>query len=919
MRRVWRLFFLLIALLSIQNLANASERNAILLDDTNLLDSTLIQKSKLVKTKGLSVENRQRLNIASQIPQFRSVQKNNSRVQLATSLTSILNSKKVEDYTAIVSDTAMFILALDKVGVQNELTSVYAPTQMVTFSCTGKQINELINEASGILYIGLASSAPKLESSINYMDLTVNRINSTQNKYPELKGKGIQVSIKEQLMDTSDIDLKDRYFSIGLESDIISQHANFMATMVAGAGNSYHLGKGAAPSAMVTSSDFTSIFPDDTDLLIEHVISIQNHSYGFEIDNRYSPETQAYDHQASAIQELLHVFSVGNKGNEVSEQGSYAGVQGFANLSGSQKMAKNALIVGATNQFGIRDSRSSAGPTYDGRVKPELMAFGKEGSSDAAALVSGTAVLVQDGYKQKFGDIPTSDLVKAVLIAGANQYDDPISFKTGYGQLNSQKSIDVLQAGQFETGAVQKDAPSVFELILPTDQSKLRLVLCWTDIAGIAGSELALINDLDLKITDPANQEWLPWVLDHRADVSALSEPPIRALDTRNNVELITLENLEAGTYTISVSTNKVLTYPQNFALAYYLEEPEKFEWTFPTGTDICLANEDLMFRWDGNITELGKLEIRNELGNWETISENTDLTNSYFLWTADRPYIQTQLRMTVGDNSYMSHEFNIVNETELKVDYDCEDRFKLIWANDNQALGYKVYELSGSEMTLHQATLDTFLVLSKSLDEFLHFAIQPIYNHSGAYKSPAIDYTQQGVRCYYRNFTAELIDDTHVENNLSLTSISDISSVVFYNWKDGLSQLIHEEDGNISSVLTAYDSEPREGVNNYYAQINLKDGREVQTDTTSIYFTEENSLVVFPNPIAKNMFLSVLTGSPGATLQLLNTRGDLLYEEQVFFDFEEIPIRDLAEGIYILRLYDGDNNISQAKLVVTD
>jgi len=44
-------------------------------------------------------------------------------------------------------------------------------------------------------------------------------------------------------------------------------------------------------------------------------------------------------------------------------------------------------------------SPSSRGPAYDGRVKPELVAFAEDGSSGAAAIVSGISLVAQQTYK----------------------------------------------------------------------------------------------------------------------------------------------------------------------------------------------------------------------------------------------------------------------------------------------------------------------------------------------------------------------------------------------------------------------------------------------------------------------------------------------------------------------------------------
>ncbi|SMD36780.1 Por secretion system C-terminal sorting domain-containing protein [Reichenbachiella faecimaris] len=889
---------------------DSSEKSSLLAQDS----------SALKKVKGLNIAVEQAVKF---IPQFNNGHSKNGRdslIEIDAQAYQTFESKKTETYSVIAGNLNEFIEYLNSLALELKIIAVHESTNALSIQCQGSLMERIVKDYMALSYVGLSPMTPKLESSINYMDLSVNRINVVHSAYPELKGETIKVSIKEQFVDTTDIDLKGRYFSSGLESEIISQHANFMATMIAGAGNTYHLGKGVASSASITSSDFTSIFPDENDLLESYDISIQNHSYGFEIDNRYSPETQAYDHQSYQMSELLHVFSAGNKGNEVSEEGVYANIEGFANLTGSQKMAKNAVVVGATDRFGVRDSRSSAGPTFDGRIKPDLMAYGQEGSSDAAALVSGASVLVQDSYWLTHGELPPSSLVKALLIAGASAYDDPISFKTGYGQLNSLTAVDIQRASQYITGAVQKNLPSVFELIIPEKTHKVRVVLCWTDPAGVAGADQALTNDLDMKIINPNDQMWLPWVLDHSPNTESLMNAPIRGIDSINNTELITIDNPEAGTYTIQVSTETLMSFPQNFSLAYQLEEENTFDWTFPKRTDICLTGKELIFRWDSNLAGTGKLELRNGEGDWMMLSEGMDLSDSQFAWISDEPFIQTQLRMTVGANSYLSDEFNIVGETELTVDYNCTDKFKLIWEKDEEAVGYELYDLSDEELALNQVTADTFLIFSKSSNPALNYAVRPLYVNSSEYNSRTIDYTQQGVNCYYKNFTAELIDDTYVENNLSLTSISDIASVDFYNWKDGIPQKIMAVKEGLEAELLIEDVNPSEGVNNYFAQINLKDGANIQTDTTSIYFTREHTLIIFPNPIAKSNFLNVLTGKPGATLQLLNTRGDLLYEEEVFFDFVQIPIADLSEGIYILRLYHGNNNnISHAKLMVTD
>lgn len=59
----------------------------------------------------------------------------------------------------------------------------------------------------------------------------------------------------------------------------------------------------------------------------------------------------------------------------------------------------------------------NSGPTFDGRIKPDLVAFGQDGSSGAAALVSGVSTLLQQQYaNQRSGVRPSASLIKALLL-----------------------------------------------------------------------------------------------------------------------------------------------------------------------------------------------------------------------------------------------------------------------------------------------------------------------------------------------------------------------------------------------------------------------------------------------------------------------------------------------------------------------
>src|SRR5205814_3706357 len=230
---------------------------------------------------------------------------------------------------------------------------------------------------------------------------------------------------------------------------------------------------------------------------------------------------------------LMHIFSAGNSGTQTSTSGSYANVAGFANITGSFKMAKNIITVGHIDSFGVVLPLSSRGPAYDGRVKPELVAFAQDGSSGAEAIVSGISLTLQQAYKEMHGSIPSSALIKAVLLNTADDVGPKgIDFTSGYGAANAYKAMLEIINGQYLNGSVGNGGNDTYNLIVPPNTAQLRMTLAWNDPPALPNSPRALRNDLDLELSLPAtSQLWLPWVLDHFPKSDSLQLLPVRRRD----------------------------------------------------------------------------------------------------------------------------------------------------------------------------------------------------------------------------------------------------------------------------------------------------------------------------------------------------------------------------------------------------
>ena len=449
--------------------------------------------------------------------------------------------------------------------IPNEINTPYfSPEKIYTndsysvFTITGT-INEILQQISSsgqVIFIENGSRIPKEELLLERLDISANKINLVHRLYPAWNGEGRVVSVKENKPDTLDIDFTGRFLTTNLSSAIINTHATIMATMIAGGGNSWHLGKGAAWGSTISSSDFINLLPDPDDAYRQYNITVQNHSYGVGVESYYGADAALYDLSVLNNKNLVHVFSSGNAGSSAATTGTYSGLPGFANLTGSFKMAKNILTVGATDSFGVVEPLSSKGPAHDGRVKPELVAFGEDGSSGAAALVSGTALILQNAYLDLYDSLPSNALLKAFILNSADDVGiNEVDYANGFGSLNARNAVHTIHAGRFYSGSVANGERKDFSVTVPVGIKKLKLTLVWNDQPALPNAEKALINDLDILLENTSTgNTWRPWVLNSFPHPDSLLKPAERKRDSLNNVEQITIDNPDAGVYHFKVN-----------------------------------------------------------------------------------------------------------------------------------------------------------------------------------------------------------------------------------------------------------------------------------------------------------------------------------------------------------------------------
>ncbi|MBB3967423.1 S8 family peptidase [Mucilaginibacter phyllosphaerae] len=705
---------------------------------------------------------------------------------------------------------------------------------------------------------------PYPELAINDLDLGANSLAAVADNFPGINGANINVSVKEEQYDQDDLDLLGRSFASGTPASNNSSHATTMATLIGGNGNSFIKGRGGAPAVKFTSSDFARLLPDTATAFTTYGISVQNHSYGTGIENYYGIEAEAYDKQVYENPTLVHVFSSGNIGTTSPQTGIYSGLAGTANLSGTFKQAKNVLVVGGTGRTDVPEGQSSAGPAYDGRIKPEIVADGEDGTSGAAALTTGAVALLQQTYKQKHNTLPAAALIKAVLINAADDIGTAhVDYKTGYGKLNALEAVRTLNDERFVSGSVADKAQTSYQVTVPANCRQLKVSLAWIDPPAQLNTPAALINDLDLYITTPTGTTLLPWALSAYPATDSLLTPARMQRDSLNNTEQVTLQNPAAGIYTVYVQGRKITQGPQAFSIAWQTSLVNQFEWIPPLSGSIIPANEDAYLRWQNTFgTAQGSLSVSYNKGTtWQVIDANVNLAAGNYKWAVPNVFTPALLKMHIGNQDFISKEFVLAAPLTLGVGYTCTTGTLLHWNAQAGATGYTIYSIKDNLLQKLTTAADTSIMIPADAQTSNYYAVSAMGNGFEGIKSYTLDATTQGVGCYIRTLLATVIDNKSIQLALQVGSVLNLKTITWEKLT-GNNQYTTLGTTNTTAGLLDYtftDVNPKKGINYYRATLTTTDGLVTRSDLAGAVLLQPNQFTLFPNPVGAQ--LTILAG----------------------------------------------------------
>lgn len=532
----------------------------------------------------------------------------------------------------------------------------------------------------------------------------------------QFDGTGVSAVINDDGFVGPHIDFKGRNEQSDVAGDFTGNHGDMTTGILGGAGNLDPVVRGMAPGAFIHVLQYNSNMAATVFQHTTNNVMVFSTSYSNGCNAGYTIVTAQIDQEVNNNPSIHQVFSAGNNGTS---NCGYGAGSGWGNITGGHKIAKNVMACANLNSDESLVGSSSRGPASDGRLKPDISSHGNGqistdenytyqiggGTSAAAPGVAGVSVQLYHAYRALNGGAnPENALIKAVLMNTADEIGNPgPDFSYGWGRINGRKAYLALSQNQYLAGSVSNGGTQSHTLAIPANVKQAKVMVYWRDPAGSTIAAKALVNDLDMVVTDPSSGAHLPLVLNPTPNVTLLNSPAQPGVDTLNNVEQVTLSNPAAGNYTVTISGTEVPTGPQGYFITWSFEMDEIVV-TYPNGGEGFQPGITERLRWDAfGTTGTYTIEYSTDNGtNWTVISSAVPGTVTYRDWNPVSAVSgQCLIRVSRGGISGTSPApFTIMpRPTNLRFDYVCPDSTKFAWNAVTGATGYEVSLLGAMYM----------------------------------------------------------------------------------------------------------------------------------------------------------------------------------------------------------------------------
>lgn len=502
-------------------------------------------------------------------------------------------------------------------------------------------------------------------------------------------------------------------------SGTAESHGDGVSGIMSGAGNLNPSNRGMAAGSMLYVVNYDGSFLDGPTVsrINSGDVVITNSSYSNGCNDGYTTITQTVDTQVQEHPSLQHTFSAGNSnGNNC---GYGAGGQ-WGNITGGHKQGKNVIATANVYFDGSLVSSSSHGPAHDGRIKPDITANGQNqistnenntyqsfgGTSGASPGIAGVSAQLYQAYSEANGDVlPPSALIKATLLNTANDAGNVgPDYKFGWGIVNGLRAAKLIEENRFLSSTMTQGGSNDHTINVPSGTKQVRFMVYWSDSPASPGASPALVNDLDLVVTDPSNTEYLPYILDPTPDPVKLDLPATNGPDHLNNMEQVLINNPDAGDYNINIDGFNVPVGPQEYYVVYEIIS-ENITVTYPNSGESLVPGETESIHWDAvavNTTSDFVLEYSVDNGtSWNDIATVSGTTTTHEWSVPNSVTADALIRVSNGSFQDVSDAtFSIAPLVySVQATQVCPTEAKFSWNEVTGAESYDFYILGDKYM----------------------------------------------------------------------------------------------------------------------------------------------------------------------------------------------------------------------------
>lgn len=646
-------------------------------------------------------------------------------VPASVKLSEALQNGDYPDYATEGSKILVTLTFYDKVSsdfVINDLAAKQISLKQQYKSATVLELaipNNCLEELSNLPYVKNIEliTAPDVKDDTEGRSLHRSAGLDTQTSAGRnYTGQGIGVMVRDDGIVGPHIDYQGRLDNSGA-SGTGQTHGDGVGGIMAGAGNLNPRNRGMASGSDVYVVNYVSSFLDSPtlNLINNGDVQITNSSYSNGCNDGYTSITRRVDQQTNDIPSLLHVFSAGNSNNNNCGYG--AGNQ-WGNITGGHKQGKNVIATANVFYDGSLVNSSSRGPAHDGRIKPDIAANGQNqistaenntyqsfgGTSGAAPGIAGISAQLYEVYGDANGGaLPPSALIKAALLNTANEAGNVgPDFRFGWGIVNGLRAGKLLEDGRYLDDEISQGENNTHSITVPAGTAQVRFMVYWSDVEAAANASPALVNDLDLVVTDPSNNELMPWILDPTPNTTTLNQPATTGEDHLNNVEQVLINAPEAGSYDIDITGFNVPMGPQEYYVVYEIIE-ENLTVTFPNDGENFTPGQTETLHWDAiDVSSTTLVEYSTDNGSsWTTITTTAgNDTNHDWNVPSDITGV-AKIRVTNGAFSDESDgTFSIASRvTGFAYSQVCPEEASFTWNPVADAEEYDIYLLGDEYM----------------------------------------------------------------------------------------------------------------------------------------------------------------------------------------------------------------------------